>query len=185
MPARLFVAAFVAAAVLGCDAAQARRGGFLSALIRGGTHAAASSPHSVMQSPSPSIAAKTYGPDTLTVAQLEQCVASAVDLDDGSEALETRSQAIDSEKAALEAAQANLAADKARVNTRSKASVDAFNRRLDALNARIETFNAGIRTYKQLEITHNQKVAAYNGACAKKYHADDMNAVQQKLGLKE
>jgi len=181
MWAKLLFAA-LAIAALNCDAAQARRGGFLSALIRTGAHAAASSTHTSTSSPT---AAKIYGPDTLTVAQLEQCVSSAVALDRSSETLETRSLAIDSEKASVEAAQADLAVDKARVNTRSKASVDAFNRKLDALNARIDSFNAGIRAYKELESAHNQQVASYNAGCAKKYYADDMNAVRQKLGLKE
>jgi hypothetical protein len=183
MPARCLVAAFVIAAVLRCDAAEARRGGFPSALIRAGTHAAASSTHA--STSSTSTAVKTYGPDTLTAAQLEQCVSSAVDLDGSSKTLETRSQSIDTDKAALEAAQTDLSVDKARVNTRSKASVDAFNRKLDALKTRVETFNAGIRSYKELETAHNQKVASYNAVCAKKYYADDMNAVRQKLGLKE
>lgn len=184
MVARLLLAAFVIAAAMNCEIAEARRGGFLSALIRGGTHAATSAATHTSPSTSPT-AMKAYGADTLTVAQLEQCVATAVELDRSSETLDTRSQGIDGEKAALETAQNDLSADKARVNTRSKASVDAFNRKLDALNTRIETFNAGIRAYKELEAAHNVKVASYNGSCAKKYYADDMNAVRQKLGLKE
>lgn len=177
------------ALLLTCDLAEARKGGFVSALIRGGAHAAGSSPKDAPGSSagtSTSVSAtKTYGPDTLTLTQLERCVGVAVELDRSSDTVDARAGAMESEKSAIDTAQSDLSAAQARVDRRSKASVDAFNRKLDALNARIEAHNVGVRAYKALEAGHNQKVASYNADCARKYYADDMNAVKLKLGLKE
>lgn len=176
------------AILLTCDFAEARKGGFVSALIRGGAHAAGSASQSTGSSAGTSTsipAAKTYGPYTLTLAQLERCVGVAVELDRSSDAVDARAGSVESEKSAIDTAQSELSAAQARVDRRSKASVDAFNRKLDALNARIEAHNVAVRAYKALEAGHNQKVASYNADCARKYYADDMNTVRIKLGLKE
>jgi hypothetical protein len=172
------------AILLTCDFAEARKGGFVSALIRGGAHATASTSSSSAGTSS-STGTKTYGPDTLTLVQLERCVGVAVELDRSSDTVDTRIRTVEAEKSVIDTAQSDLSAAQARVDRRSPASVDAFNRKLDALNVRIEAHNVAVRAYKALEANHNQKVASYNADCARKYYADDMNAVRLKLGLKE
>ena len=86
------------AILLTCDLAEARKGGFVSALIRGGAHAAGSSPKDAPGSSagtSTSVsAAKTYGPDTLTLTQLERCVGVAVELDHSSDTVDARAGAM-------------------------------------------------------------------------------------------
>jgi hypothetical protein len=164
------------------DFAEARKGGFVSSLIHGGVRTGAAPAGSGSAS---SYSPKTYGSDTLTPAQLERCVSTAVTLDKSAEQTEETFRKVDAEKAAIEAAQARLSADQARVDRRSRAQVDAFNRKLEALNERINRHNAVIRSYKSVEATHNQKVPSYNGECAKKYYAEDMAAVKTKLNLQE
>ena len=98
------------AILLTCDLAEARKGGFVSALIRGGAHAAGSS-KSVIRLFGRDLhvrpATKTYGPDTLTVAQLERCVGVAVELDRSSDAVDARAETMESEKSAIETAQSD------------------------------------------------------------------------------
>jgi hypothetical protein len=53
------------------------------------------------------------------------------------------------------------------------------------LNERIERRNADARSYKAAELAHNQTAASFNAECAKRYYADDMNAVRMKLNLQE
>jgi hypothetical protein len=187
MPVKHLIGIVAAATLLTCDLAEARKGGFVSALIRGGAHAAGSASQSSGSSTgtSTSTGTKTYGADTLTLAQLERCVGVAVELDQSSDTVDARAKTVETERSAVETVQSDLTAAQAKVDRRSKSSVDAFNRKLDALNARIEAHNVAVRAYKALEAGHNQKVTSYNADCARKYYADDMNAVKQKLGLKE
>ena len=187
MLVRHLIGIVAVATLLTGNLAEARRGGFVSALIRGGAHAAGSGSQSSGSSAttSASTGTKTYGPDTLTAVQLERCVGVAVQLDQSSDTVDARIRTVEAEKSIIDTAQSDLSAAQARVDRRSRASVDAFNRKLDALNVRIEAHNVAVRSYKAFEANHNQKVALYNADCAKKYYADDMNSVKQKLGLKE
>jgi hypothetical protein len=191
MRCALVLVAVAIGSLVAVDFAEARKGGFVSALIRGGMRAGSSStgPNGDGTSstgPSsdglgPVFRQKAYGPDVLTPAQLEHCVASAVVLDQRIAQLDEQSREVDREKAAIEAAQANLFADEAKVDLRSRTQVDSFNRRLAALHDRIDRYNADIRSYFAAAKAHNEKVDSYKSECTKKYYVEDMEALKIKL----
>jgi hypothetical protein len=188
--ALVLVAAAIGSLVV-VDFAEARKGSFVGALIRGGMRAGTSSTGpsgdgTSSTAPSsdglgPAFNQKTYGPDVLTPTQLEHCVSSAVALDQGIAQLDERSRDVDREKVAIEAAQASLFADEAKVDLRSRAQVDSFNRRLAALHDRIDRYNADVRSYLAAAHAHNEKVDSHKSACTKKYYVEDMEAVKFKL----
>jgi hypothetical protein len=156
--------------------------GFLSALLRGGAQGAVrAGVHAGVQSYAP----KTYGVDTLTVEQLEKCIKSAQDLDKSSEYVDALANAIDTESAAISQAQQFLSIEKDLVNRYSDASVNAYNSKLGAMRARISAHNANVDRAKGEQASHNMRVVSYNGECAKRYYADDMEAARIKLGLKD
>ena len=183
--ARVLVAVVIGNLVA-VDFAEARKGGFVGALIRGGMRAGTSSTGPSSTGPSgdglgPAFSQKTYGPDVLTPAQLENCMASAIVLDQRIAQLGEHSRDIDREKAAVEAVQASLFADEAKVDRRSRTQVDSFNRRLAALHDRIDRYNADVRSYLAAAHAHNEKVDSYKSECTKKYYVEDMEAVKSKL----
>jgi hypothetical protein len=183
--------AVAAGSLVAVDFAEARKGGFVDALIRGAVRAGTSSTGPsgdgtsatgpISDGLGPAFNQKTYGPDVLTPAQLEHCVASAVILDKTIPQLEERSRDVDGEKAAIEAVQANLLADEAKVDLRSRAQVDSFNRRMAALHDRIDRYNADVRSYLAAAHAHNEKVDSYKAECTKKYYVEDMKALKFKL----
>jgi hypothetical protein len=161
--------------------AEARRGGFLSALIRGGAHAAAN--HGTSAAIGSTRYIKSYGPDTLTVAELEACIKRATELDKSASLVDAVSDKLATESSAIDRAQADLAATKNLVNRYSEASVNAYNNKLDALSARINVHNNNVRQAKLEQMTHNLSVSLYNNNCAKRYYADDMQAAKLRLGV--
>jgi hypothetical protein len=160
---------------------DARRGGFLAALLaRGAISAARLPPSSPSTTPStvpPLIGGviKMYGPDTLTADQLSACVKTAQSLDDSSERLEIFFNQVDEEGKQIQRQQSAVHGERAFVDQFSSTSVDAYNGKLRALNARIDAYEAKGRQYKQREAEHNAVVDSFNGGCAtKRYYADDL-----------
>jgi hypothetical protein len=161
---------------------EARRGGFVSALVRAGAHAATS--HGTSSSSSAGTPAiKTYGPEVLTVAQIEACLRRATDLDKSAGSLQELVDKVKGDSSDIERAQTDLQAQKQQVNTRSEASVNAYNSRLAALRTRIDRHNASVDQVRSQETAHNSVVAVYNTDCAKKYYRDDMEAARVRLGI--
>jgi hypothetical protein len=161
--------------------AEARRGGFLSALIRGGAHSAAN--HGTSAAIGSTRYIKSYGPDTLTVAQLEACIKRATELDKSAGVVEAVTDKLAAESSAIDRAQAELTVAKDLVNRYSQPSVNAYNNKLDALNARINAHNNNVRQAKVEQTTHNLSVTLYNNDCAKRYYHDDMEAAKLRLGV--
>jgi len=165
------------AVILSSIPADARRGGFLSALVRGSVQGAArSGGHSY---------AKTYGPDTLTIDQIEKCIKFAQELDRSSEYLNAVAASINAESAAITQAQQFLSVEKDLVDRYSEASVNAYNNKLAAMRARISRHNASVDRGEGDQNAHNTRVLSYNAECAKKYYADDMEAARVMLGVKD
>src|SRR5262245_57335686 len=111
--ARMPRAVLFAAAIGSCvfvDVAEARKGGFVSALIRGAVGAGSSSTGPSGDGVGPAFGQKTYGPETLTPSQLERCVAWAVTLDRDGAQVEQLARNLEAAKAAIEATQAGLSA---------------------------------------------------------------------------
>jgi uncharacterized phage infection (PIP) family protein YhgE len=161
---------------------EARRGGFVSALVRAGAHAATS--HGTSSSSSAGTQAiKTYGPEVLTVAQIEACLRRATDLDKSAGSLQELVDKVKGDSSDIERAQTDLQAQKQQVNTRSEASVNAYNSRLAALRTRIDRHNASVDQVRSQEAAHNSVVSLYNADCAKKYYRDDMEAARVRLGI--
>jgi hypothetical protein len=188
----LVLVAVAMSSLVAVDGAEARKDGFVSALIRGAVRAATSSTgpggngiSSTGRSSPDGLGRvfndKTYGPDVLTPAQLERCVDSAIALDQTLSQLDERSREVDAEKAAIEAVQATLFADGAKVDLRSRTEVDAYNRRIAVLHDRIDRYNADLRSYVAAAGTHNEKVDSYKSECTKKYYVEDMQALKFKL----
>ena len=172
----------VAAAAIAASGSVAEAKGFLSALLRGGAKTAArAGVHAGVQSFS---GIKTYGPDTLTIEQIETCLVFAQELDKSSEHLNALSDAINTESAAISQAQLFLATEKDLVDRYSETAVNAYNGKLAAMRARIAKHNAKVDLGQADQTRHNARVVSYNAECAKKYYADDMEATRLKLGIK-
>jgi hypothetical protein len=168
------------AVIVGASPVDAK--GFLSGLLRGGVRSAArAGVHAGVQSYAP----KTYGPDTMTVEQIEKCLGSAQELDKSSEHVDALTNAVDVESAAIARSQQFLSMEKDLVDRYSEASVNAYNRKLTAMRTRISAYNASVDRAKAEQTSHNARVVSYNAECAKKYYADDMEAARIKLGVKD
>lgn len=156
--------------------------GFLSGLLRGGVRGAV---HAGVHAGAQSYASKTYGPDTMSVEQIEKCLGSARELDKSSEYVDTLTSAIDAESAAITSSQQLLSTEKDVVDRHSQASVNAYNRKLAAMSTRISAYNTSVDRAKAEQASYNARVVLYNAECARKYYADDMEAARVKLGLKD
>jgi hypothetical protein len=176
---KIFIAGITTLAVIaGASPVDAK--GFLSALLRGGVRGAArAGAHAGIQS----YPLKTYGPDTLTIEQIEKCLATAQALDKSSEHVDALANAVDKEAASITYSQQSLEVEKGLVNRYSDASVNAYNKKLDALRNRISAHNAYVDRAKTEQDSHNTRVVAYNAQCAKKYYADDMETARLKLNI--
>ncbi|MBR0884034.1 hypothetical protein ACVMGC_000978 [Bradyrhizobium barranii subsp. barranii] len=170
------------AVILSAVPADARRGAFLSALVRGGVQGAArAGAHAGVQSYGGN---KTYGADTLTVEQLEKCIVFAQELDKSSTDVDAFADTIETESRAISQAQQLLAYERDLVDRYSDASVNAYNRKLAAMRQRIGSHNENVDKAKTFQTSHNLRVGMYNMQCAKKYYADDMEAARLKLSVK-
>ena len=174
--------------VLGCffysslPAESRGMGRFLGSMVaRGATSAAV---HSGTSSSSASTSAtKTYSSDTLTVAQLAQCLKGAAKLDETVERVEVDRKAVQSAFSEIDQSKAALDQKESSVNQRSKASVKAF-------NASVERHNVLVRAakLKQTDLNaaidaHNIEVQSHNNDCAKKYYASDLPDAKKLAGI--
>jgi hypothetical protein len=168
-------AVFIVGSLLGASRSDAGgMGRFLGALLARGAVVAATSP-----STSSSAATKSYTPDTLTVAQLAQCIKKAGKLDDDSSGLETGRADVQAMTAQVDLSSSTIENQRGRVNQRSQASVDSFNALVERHNALVANAKAKQSNFNQSVDAHNIDVGAYNTDCAKKYYADDLAAAQK------
>ena len=175
--------------VLGCffysslPAESRGMGRFLGGMVaRGATSAAVHSGTSSSSSASTS-ATRTYSSDTLTVAQLAQCLKGAAKLDETVERVEVDRKAVQSAFSEIDQSKAALDQKESSVNQRSKASVKAF-------NASVERHNVLVRAakLKQTDLNaaidaHNIEVQSHNNDCAKKYYASDLPDAKKLAGI--
>jgi hypothetical protein len=130
-----------------------------------------------------SSAAKSYTPDVLTVPQLADCIKRASKLDGDGEQIESDRGALS--QAISEVDQTSAAVDEQRssVNHRSSASVNAFNDLVDRYNTLVADAKDRQSTFNAAVDAHNVDVDSYNGACAKKYYADDLGEAKKLSGI--
>lgn len=158
------------------ETADARRGGFLSALLGAGraVDAAASAARRTT---------KSYGSNMLSPTQLEGCVLRAQALDDNKYALELDASSLTSESKTLEVIQSKMDVERTQLHRASPAAVDQFNARINAFNKRLDEYRSNVSAYRADEHNLNYEVRSYNLNCAKAYYVDDMEAIKAKLGL--
>ncbi len=158
------------------ELADARRGGFLSALLAGGrvAGAVAGAAQGVT---------KSYGGDTLIPSQLEACVFRAKALDENKNSLVADASSLERESKKLELLQSEIEVEQTHLQRTSQAAVDRFNARIDTFNHRIGEHRLDVSAYEAKEANFNLEVNSYNVVCAKSYYVDDMQAIKTKLGL--
>ena len=164
-------------AVASCVTAEARvLGRFASGMARG---AISNSVHTGVRS----YVAKNYTSDVLTVDQLVACLKRANSLDEESEELETTRVALQPASKDLDDLRNRVEQGRLTVDTRVKRQVDGFNADIDAYNATIQNDKARNAAFNKQVDLHNIAAALFNGNCAKKYYADDMENARKLAGL--
>lgn len=172
--------------VLGCFfcsslSAEARgMGRFLGSMVARG--AASAAVHSGTSSSS-SAATKTYSSDTLTVAQLAQCLKGAAKLDETSERLEVDRKAVQSSSAEVSQSKAALDQKESSLNLHSKAAVKAFNASVERHNALVIAANLKQTDFNAAVEAHNFEVKSHNNDCARKYYDSDLADAKKLAGI--
>ena len=105
--------ALIAAALCASSPVDARGGRFLAGLLSSGAKIAAGTGAA-------SSKRKSYTADTMTVAQLAQCIKSAAKLDDDAEQIETFRTGLHMSRTAVEQSEATLTQQRSKLNRSSK-----------------------------------------------------------------
>jgi hypothetical protein len=153
---------------------EARRGGFLSGLLRGAAKAA---PHINRQ--------KTYDVLTLTQAKLKECIQLSSALDDAGKILDDEEKGLSSAQEQLQGAFDNLELQRSSIDNTSQFEVDEFNRRLDVLRAEQTRFNDAVDKHNNRVSNYQSHANRFNTTCAgKRYYEEDLQLVEAELGMK-
>lgn len=173
----------IAAGVLGLGAAEAQAGGFLRALagrtaVRAGA-AAVGSTASTASTP----AIKIYGPDVLTVDQLTACVRTANELDKSSDEVDTKRADLDAKLGEVKARRAKLKEREGQLRGSNRKALALYNAEVDATNKLIRVAKADQASFNATAQGHNSRLDEYNGRCAKRYYADDMEQAKQRANV--
>lgn len=169
------------------NTSEARRGGFLSALLHAGghvaTHSAAHAAGSALSHSSRPTPTKTYGPDYLTPSQLEGCIIQAKALDEEGTTIDARASVLKTSQEEIKSQKTKLEADRASLARANRYAVDRFNAQIDSFNERADHQRNQVEAYRAVEAKFNLSVNSYNTNCVKKYYSDDMNTIKAKLSL--
>lgn len=177
---RVFI---LAASVFAMGAAEAHAGSLLRALAgRAAVRAGACAVGSAAGAASGAVS-KTYGPDVLTVDQLTACVRSAADLDKNSDQIDTRSADFDAKVGEIKARKAKLEERSGKVDNSSKKAVALYNAEVQTTNKLIKAVKIDQQRFNEDVKTHNGRIEEYNGRCAKRYYADDMEVAKQRSNV--
>lgn len=140
-------------------------------------------------------AAKTYGANTLTVAQLKQCMILQRKIDNSAEALEPDETALTAKEqqfTELEAERKSLQdylTQNENATFETQAQVDQYNEKVNRYNALIDESNRVVDEYEKLQVIYNGKIGGHNdmvnefdsGCAGKQYYVDDMSTVMAEL----
>jgi hypothetical protein len=148
--------------------------GAASAAVHSGT----SSTSSASTSPT-----KTYSSDSLTVAQLAQCLKGAANLDEAHERLELDRKALQSSFSDVDQSKAALDRQRSSLNRQSKASVNAFNASVNRYNALADGAKSKQTNFNSAVSAQNAEVDSHNNDCAKKYYASDLPEAKKLAGI--
>jgi hypothetical protein len=177
---RVFI---LAASVFAMGAAEAQAGSLLRAFAgRAAVRAGAGAVGSAAGAASGAVS-KTYGPDVLTVDQLTACVRSAADLDKNSDDIAARSADLDAKIGEIKARKAKLEERSGKVDGGNKKAVALYNAEVETTNKLIKTVKADQPRFNEDVRTHNGRIEEYNGRCAKRYYADDMELAKQQANV--
>jgi hypothetical protein len=176
--------AFVGSLVVACVLANAAEAGFLSRLLTRSVAVGAGSAIARAAPGGSSSSTKTYDETTLTLSQLESCVARAKTLDEQSARVDAEKARMDRLAEDVRSGKDSVQAQRLKVSRTDSKAVANFNRIVDEQNAAVQTYNAELRQAKAGADAFNGSVQSYNQDCAQHYYyVDDMSKVKTKLGL--
>lgn len=152
--------------------------GAVGAAVHSGTSSSSSA-----SSSSTTSSAKTYPSDTLTVAQLAQCLKGAAKLDETSERLEVDRKTLQSSVSDVDQSKAAIEQQRSSLNRQSKASVNAFNASINRYNALVDGTKSKQTDFNSAIDAYNVEVNSHNSDCVKKYYASDLPDAKKLAGI--
>jgi hypothetical protein len=126
---------------------------------------------------------KSYGPDVLTVQQLENCLRWAYRLDQDSTAIDSRRERLIDKLARIDLYRTELDRLERSVDRHSQVARDRFNVIVTRFNWLVDETRANQATFNFAVERHNDGINAYKASCAKKYYADDLKAAKRTTSL--
>jgi len=169
-----WVAVVLTAAAVCVSSPSDARGRFLAGLLSSSAKIGAGAASSTR---------KSYTADTLTVAQLAQCIKSAAKLDDDAAQIETFRTGLHMSRTAVEQSEAALTQQRSKLNRSSKSAVKSFNEAVERHNALLVSARTTQENFNTVVNLHNDEVNTHNGACAKRYYADDLPEAHKLAGI--
>jgi hypothetical protein len=126
---------------------------------------------------------KSYGPDVLTVQQLEHCLRWAYRLDQDSTAIDSRRERLIDKLARIDLYKTELDRLERSLDRYSQVAIDRFNAIVTRFNWLVDETRTNQATFNFAVERHNDGINAYKASCAKKYYADDLEAAKRATGL--
>jgi hypothetical protein len=126
---------------------------------------------------------KSYGPDVLTVQQLEHCLRWAYRLDQDSTAIDSRRERLIDKLARIDLYKTELGRLERSLDRYSQVAIDRFNAIVTRFNWLVDETRTNQATFNFAVERHNDGINAYKASCAKKYYADDLEAAKRATGL--
>jgi hypothetical protein len=170
----------------GCSSVPAESRGmgrFLGGMVARGAVGAATHSGTSSASSASTSSAKSYPSDTLTVAQLAQCLKSAAKLDETNERLELDEKALQSSFSEVDQSKAAIEQQRSTLNRQSKASINAFNASVNRYNTLVDGAKSGQTNFNSAVSAHKAEIDSYNNDCAKKYYASDLSDAKKLAGI--
>lgn len=125
----------------------------------------------------------SYGPGTLTVEQLADCLMTAKILDDRSEELEELRDKLAIRLAEVDASSAELERKKASVDRTSQGALESFKAAASDHDAMVRQVER-IQTYVEgRAVRHRADLDHHKVECGKPYYADDLEGARRRAGL--
>jgi hypothetical protein len=126
---------------------------------------------------------KSYGPDVLTVQQLENCLRWAYRLDQDSTAIDSRRERLIDQLGRIDLYKTELDRLERSVDRYSQVAIDRFNAIVTRFNWLVDETRANQATFNFAVERHNDGINAYKASCARRYYADDLEAAKRTTGL--
>lgn len=130
--------------------------------------------------------ASAFAGSVLGVLELEACVRESRWLDDRSDEFDAKKARLDAHQSEIERVGNEIDAARSRVNRSSQRSIDAFNARINEHRRLVNQYNTVmLPEVRDAQGLFNGRVRQFNSMCnGKRYSADDLAEVEQKIGFK-